>query len=180
MEAIGQYGNYIIMFFLAMAWYANWSKRDKIFCTYTNVAKQEREKWVKIQAQFVIFDQKKFRLRPDRVKYIWWNRGLIYEFFPQRVPKVEFTWDSDEARDPNQSVITLDTPENHYHRKQVERYQDFHQGMEHQAGGKPKLLQGWGIWILLGAGLLIAYITWMNYQNIGAIQNYLKILPPPK
>ena len=86
---------------VGMAWYANSSKRNKIYCSFRRVNKTKVVKFVKMSSRYVIFDKARFDVIPSCITFEWFDKGLIGMMFPQWVATLDFTHDSRYPLDPN-------------------------------------------------------------------------------
>ncbi len=104
---------FLIMMFIIvfLAWYANSSKRNKIYCSFTRVNKTSVHKFVKMQSRYVVFDSKRFDIVPSCVVFDWWTAGIVHMLFPQWVATLNYSYESRWPIDPTTGKHAIISPE---------------------------------------------------------------------
>ena len=144
---------------VVMAWSANTNKRNKIYCTIRRVNKTKIEKFVKMTSRFVIFDGGKYDIIPSRITFIWWNKGLIHQLFPQWVASLDFTWSSRWPHDPNKLHVTAETPRTRNALNKEEWVESYYKGAKPSSKIQKNMIEQYLPWIaLIGVGLVGAYL----------------------
>lgn len=142
---------------LVIAVYSTMRLRGKALCVYRSRTRQQIEKFAPIKKGYVIFDEHKYDLLPDRASLFWYNRG-INQFFPTWVIKYDFAWDNRFPFNPDTYKITRDMPTVRNALNFNEKYQAFAQGVDKQAkGGKVTFIDKYGVWIAIGLVLVIGF-----------------------
>jgi hypothetical protein len=156
---------------LAMAWYANTSKRNKILCRYRRVNKTLITKFVSMDKKdphHVVFDGGRFNIVPSSIVFQWYTGGFIHMVFPIFVPTLDFTYESRWPLDPNTLKPAIISPAVRKSLNKEEWVKSYAKGFTPPGNKKQSLLQGYLPWIALGIAVL--GIFWM-YNNITALAN---------
>lgn len=159
---------------LAMAWYANTSKRNKILCTFRRVNKTKIVRFVSMQDEFIIFDKKKYDIIPSRITFQWYTGGLIHMIFPQWIATLDYTYGKRLPLDPNKMNYDWDNPAT---RKAiniseiVKSY--FNTANPSPSTKKQSMLLQYLPWIAI---LLVAVIGFYLYNNMQGISEQMAIM----
>ena len=125
-----------------MAWYANNSKRNQILCTFNRVNKTQVIKFVKMQSRYIVFDNCKYDIVPDRIVFRWFNSGMVHMLFPQFVPCLTFSHISRFPLDPNTNTYNAESPEVRGALNKEEWVKSYYKGAVPQNKGMKTGLQG--------------------------------------
>ena len=158
---------------VVMAWYANSSKRDKIFCTFNRINKTQRDKFVKMTSRYVIFDGKKYDIIPSCVVYKWWDKGLVHMLFPQWVATMEFSWSNRFPHDPNTLKPAIVSPEVRNTMNKEEWVKSYAKSFTPPTTKKETMFQQYLPWV----GIILAIVVGVYlYNNIQSISNQMAIM----
>ncbi len=155
-----------------MAWYANSSKKNKIYCQFTRVNKTEVHRFVKMTSRYVIFDGRKYDIIPHCVKWLWWDKG-IGMFFPQTVAKMDFVWNNRFPVDPNTGEPTIISPEVREKMDKEEWVKSYAKGFAPPSNKKGTAMQQYLPYVTI---LLIVVVAVYVYTNMQAIGQHLAII----
>lgn len=145
---------------VAMAWWANNSKRDQMLIYFNRSNKTQLVKWVNVKSKYVIFDSKKFDIIPDRVVWRHYNGGLVYMLFPQWIPTLMYSYNSRYPHDPDNLDYNAETPEIRNSMNKSEWVESYFKGAkpsQSNKGGKLGFLQQWLPWAALIAVVLLFF-----------------------
>ncbi len=166
---------------VGMAWYANSSKRDKIFCRFKRVNKTQISKFVKMTSRYVIFDRKKYDIISGCIVFEWWDKGIIGMMFPQWVASLDFTYASRFPHDPNTLKPVIISPEVRAVMDKEEWAKSyFKSSAPKSTSGKQSMIQQYLPWVAIMAVVLVGFYLYTNMQSlqhdIAAIQNTLRAI----
>ncbi len=169
------------MVFVFMAWYANYSKRDKILCRFRRANKTMISKFVRMQSRYVIFDKKKFDVIPSCCVDIWWCNGLIGMIFPQWVKSLDFTNNNRFPLDPNTLNPVLISPEVRGTMNKEEWLKSYTRSSTPKtAAQKQGMIQQFLPWASLILVVLVGFFLYNNIQTLNQhmalIENTLKAM----
>ncbi len=155
------------IFLVAVAWQANNRLRNKIYCTFRRVNKTKIEKFVKMESRFVIFDGGKYDVIPSKITFIWWNKGLIHQLFPQWVASLDYSWYSRFPHDPNKLEVTAETPSIRRALNKQEWVESYYKGAKPSSATKQSGIVQFLPWISIGLVVLVGFFLYTNIQGIG-------------
>ena len=158
---------------VGLAWYANSSKRDKIYCTFRRVNKTKIVKFVKMSSRYVIFESKRYDIIPSCVTYEWFDKGLIGMMFPQNVATLDFCPDSRYPLDPNTLQPVVISPEVRQAMNKEEWVKSYAKGFSPQATRKQSLIQQYLPFVSIVLVLLVGVYLYMNMQILS--QQYAEL-----
>ena len=158
---------------VAMAWYANSSKRDKIYCTFRRSNKTKIVKFVKMSSRFIIFDKARYDVIPSCVTYEWWDKGLIGKMFPQNVATLDFTWYSRYPLDPNTLKPVVISPEVREAMDKEEWVKSYAKGFSPSVSQKQSLIQQYLPFASVVLVILVGFYLYMNLQILS--QQYTEL-----
>ncbi len=160
---------------LIMAVYSTSRLKDKILVRYRSRSKTLVEKFIHESAGFVIFEKRKFDVRPRRVCYQWYNRG-INQFFPTRVPTLDYSWNSRFPLNPDAFDNSMESPESLFAIRQDEHFRSWSKGVQTQAGKKQSGFANWIPWIAIILVLLIGFMVYQQNQHIAILENMMRAI----
>lgn len=99
----------LIVILLVAAVYSTQGKKNKLLVHYTRRDRTEFDKWVKLTDNYVILDNKKFDVLPNKITSMWHTKGINW-LFPTRVNYIKFSWYSRFPHDPDNYNITVIDP----------------------------------------------------------------------
>lgn len=154
----------------AMAWWANYSKRNQILCTFNRVNKTQVTKFVKMQSRYIVFDGGKFDIIPSRIVFRWYNGGFIHMLFPQWVATLTFSHHSRYPLDPNTLQYTAETPTTRAALNKTEWTESFFKGAKpSQKQGKMGGLAQYLPWVAIGLVVIVAWYFNSKMTSFGHI-----------
>lgn len=159
---------------LFWAWWDNSSKRNKIYCQFTNPTKRDIYRWVKVTSRYVIFEGKKYDILQNCIKTVWWDKGIIGMLFPRDIPKLDFVWYDRFPIDPNTGVPAVVSPEVRAVMNKEEWAKAYYKGSapNNRAGGKLGFLQQWlPAIIAIGAVILVAVYFNSKMTEMGHVMD---------
>lgn len=142
-----------------MAWYANYSKRNKILIYYNRINKTQVTRWVKMKSRYVIFDGCKFDIIPSRIVFRWYDGGLIHMLFPQWVATLFYSYNSRFPHDPNNLDYNTETPEVRNALNKTEWVDSYYKGAKpsQQKSSKQGLVEKFLPWVAI---VLVGILFW--------------------
>ena len=154
-----------------MAWYANYSKRNQILCTFNRVNKTQIVKFVKMQTRYVVFDNGKYDIVSSRIVFRWYNGGFIHMLFPQWVAALTFSHTSRWPLDTNSMSYTAETPETRKNLNKEEWVNSYYKGAKPSSASKGKLggLQQYLPWVAILLVVLVAFYLNNKMSSFGAV-----------
>ena len=166
---------------VGMAWYANSSKRDKIYCRFKRVNKTQIAKFVRMSSRYVVFDKKRYDIIPSCIVFEWWDKGIINMLFPQWVASLDFTHTNRYPHDPNTLKPMVVSPEVRGVMDKEEWMKAYAKSFVPQQGKqKQTMIQQYLPWIAIMAVVLVGFYLYTNMQgiqqHIAAIENTLKAI----
>lgn len=169
------------VFIVIMAWYANSSKRDKIYCRFKRVNRTQIAKFVKMQSRYVVFDKKKYDVIPSCIVFEWWDKGLIHMMFPQWVASLDFTWANQFPHDPKTLKPVVISPEVRHAMNKEEWAKSYFKSSQPKAAKQSMgMLQQYLPWIAIMAVVLVGFYLYSNMQSlnqhIAVIENTLRAI----
>lgn len=151
---------------VAMAWYANTSKRNKILCSFRRVNKTKINKWVKMQSRYVVFDGGRYDIRPRRVTWLWYCQGIIHMIFPQWVPTLDYSWTSRFPHDPDNMDVTAESPEVRKALNKEEWVKSYYRGAKPTTATRQNIITQYLPWIAI---ILVFVVGVYLYNNMQAM-----------
>ena len=165
---------------VAISWYANSSKRNKIYCTFRRINKTKIKKFVKMTSRYVIFDGSRYDIIPSCITFEWWDKGLIHMMFPQWVATLDFTWDSRFPEDPNTMNPVIISPEVRNAMNKEEWVKSYAKGFTPPSAKKQSTFQQYLPWLSIGLIVLVGFYLYSNMQmifnQIAVLDNALKAI----
>lgn len=166
---------------VGFAWYANTSKRDKIYCRFKRVNRTQIAKFVKMTSRYVIFDHKRYDIIASCVVFEWWDKGIIHMLFPQWVATMDFTYASRWPHDPKTLKPVVISPEVRDAMNKEEWAKSyFKSSVPKSAKQTQSLIQQYLPWISIFLIVLVGFWLYNNQQalgaQMGALENALKAI----
>lgn len=155
------------MVVVGMAWWANYSKRNKIYCSFTDVDKTMIRKFVKITSRYVVFNGKRYDIISNCVKSLLWDQGLVGMMFPQRVPAMDFTYASRWPIDPTTGKPAIISGEVRNAMNKEEWVKSYAKGFTPPSQKKQTLVQQFLPWVTIGLVLMMGAYFYTNIQTLG-------------
>ncbi len=149
---------------VGMAWYANASKRNKIYCSFTRVNKTSLHKFVKMTSRYIVFDGRRYDIIPSCVVFDWWDRGLVHMMFPQWVATLDFTYASRYPKDPTTNKPIIISPEVRNSMNKEEWVKSYAKGFTPPSSKKISGMQSWLPWVSIILVVLVAVYLYTNIQ----------------
>ena len=167
---------------VGVAWYANNRLRNKIYCIYRRINKTKLERFTKMTSRYVIFDERKYDIIPSCITFIWWDKGLIHQLFPQWVASLDFTHDSRFPLDPNTLKPVIISPEVRNAMNKEEWTKSYAKGFTPPTTKKQSVLNQYLPWITIGLVVLMGFYFFSNLQGItqhlNILENSLNAIKP--
>lgn len=164
------------------AWHANNRLRNKIYCVFRRTNKTKIERFVKMTSRYVIFDNKKYDIIPSCITFIWWDKGLIHQLFPQHVASLDFTHDSRFPLDPNTLKPVIISPEVRNAMNKEEWTKSYAKGFTPPTTKKQSMLNQYLPWITIGLVVLMGFYFFTTQQgltqHLAALENALNAIRP--
>lgn len=166
---------------VGMAWYANSSKRDKIFCRFKRVNKTQIAKFVRMSSRYVVFDKQRYDIIPSCIVFEWWDKGLVHMLFPQWVASLDFTHTSRYPHDPNTLKPVIISPEVRAVMDKEEWTKSYARSSVPKTGkAQQSILQQYLPFIAIGLVVVIGFYLYQNMkgleQHMAVIENTLKAI----
>lgn len=155
----------MLLALVVMAWWANNSKRNKIYCTLRRSNRTLITKFVKQESNFVIFEGRKFDVIPSCIVLRWWCVGLIHMVFPQWVPTLDFTYTNRFPLDPKTLKPVVISPEVRKAMNKEEWVKSYAKGFTPATSKKQSALQQYVPWVAIILVLIVA--VYFNNQMMG-------------
>ncbi len=152
------------MVIVFMAWYANSSKRNKIYCSFTRVNKTSIHKFVKMTSRYVVFDGKRFDIFSKCIVFDWWDRGLVHMLFPQWVATLNFTYASRFPNDPETGQPAIISPEVRNAMNKEEWVKSYAKGFTPPSSKKQTTIQQYLPWVSVILVLVVGVYFYTNMQ----------------
>ena len=165
---------FMAVMIVAMAWYANNSKRNKIYCTFRRINKTKISKFVPMKSRYIIFDNKKYDIITGHITFEWWNKGLINQLFPQWVATLDYSHDSRFPHDPNQMSKNWETPEVRNAINKEEWVKSYAKGFTPPASSKKA--SGLAQYLPIASVLLVVLVGFYLYTNMQELANQMAIM----
>lgn len=143
-----------------MAWYSQYSLKNKIYCVFHRANKTRIEKFIKEKSKYVYFEGGEYVVDTSKIELTWYNRG-INSIFPSFVPSLEFTYASRYPLDTETFKQSWYTPEASKALTQEKNIRDLDKATQAQSGQKTSGLSKYLPWITLA--LLAVALMWI-YQ----------------
>lgn len=163
-----------------MAWYANSSKRNKIYCSFTRINKTSVHKFVKMSSRYVVFDGKRYDIVPSCVVFDWWDKGLVHMLFPQWVATLDYSYASRWPKDPVTQKAVIISPEVRNAMNKEEWVKSYAKGFTPPSAKKQGFGQQYMPWIaIILVGLLGVYVVISNQavqKDLAAIVNRINAI----
>lgn len=154
------------MILVVMAWWANTSKRNKIYCSFTRVNKTSINRFVKMTSRYVVFDGKRYDIVPRCVKFNWWDKGLVNWVFPQWVASLDFTYANRWPIDPETGRHAVISPEVRNAMNKEEWVKSYAKGFTPPTSRKLSFFQQYLPYITIGIVMLMGVYFYMNINNL--------------
>lgn len=158
---------------VAMAWYANSSKRDKIYCVYRRANKTKRSKFVKMASRYVVFDGKRKDVIPSCITFEWWDKGIVHMLFPQWVATLDFSPSSRFPLDPNTLEPAIISDEVRNAMNKEEWVKSYAKGFTPPSSKRQSAIQQYIPWI---AVILVLLVGVYLYTNLSALAHNQAIM----
>lgn len=172
----------ITLLIAAMAWWANSSKRNKIYCSLTRPNRTKIKKFVKMSSRYVIFEGRKFDVIPSCIVFEWWDKGLIHMLFPQWVATLDYVADNRFPIDPKSGKPSVISPEVRKVMNKEEWAKSYFKSSTPPSPSKLKqgVFEKYMPFILLGCVGLVGFYLYKliatQGQHIAVIENALRAL----
>ena len=147
-----------------MAWWANWSKRNKIYCTFIRINKTTVHKFIKMESRYVVNDGRKYDIVTKCIVFDWWDKGLTHMLFPQWVATLVFDYNNRFPHDPETGDPVIITPEVRQAMNKEEWVKSYAKGFTPPSSKKETALQQYLPWITIGVVALIGFYMYTNFQ----------------
>ncbi len=164
---------FMLVVVVGMAWYANWSKRNKIYCSFIRINKTTVHKFVKMTSRYVVFDNKRYDIVTKCITFDWWDKGLTHMLFPQWVATLEFAYNKRFPIDPDTGQAVIITPEVRNAMNKEEWVKSYAKGFQPPSSKKETAIQQYLPWIAIG---LVALLGFYVYTNMQAVNQALVII----
>jgi hypothetical protein len=149
--------------------------RKQIRCRYTSKSKQSYERFVKLDSTIVVFEKKPYYIIPSCVTHHWYTKGMS-QLFPQFMPEISFTWESQFPVDPNTGKVTIVDPATKSLMRSQEAMANY-AGSQYSAvtskGGKSGGFEKWMPYIIIALVIAVGYSVYQGYM-MKADQNIMK------
>ena len=152
---------------VGMAWWANSSKRNKIYCSFTRVNKTSIHKFVRMTSRYVVFDGKRHDIIPKCIVFDWWDRGLVHMLFPQWVATLDFTFASRFPKDPETNKPVIISPEVRNAMNKEEWVKSYAKGFTPPSQKKQTMIQQYLPWIAIIMVAFMGAYFYTNMQSLG-------------
>ena len=157
---------FMALIVVAMAWWANASKRNKIYCSFTRVNKTSIHKFVRMSSRYVVFDNQRYDIVPSCIVFDWWTNGIIHMLFPQWVATLDFTYSSRWPIDKLTGKPAVISPEVRKNMNKEEWVKSYARGFTPPAAKKQTAIQQWLPYVAIIAVALVAVYMFVNIQAI--------------
>ena len=154
----------MLMTVVGMAWWANYSKRNKIHCLFIRVNKTSIEKFVKMTSRYVVFDNKRYDIVTDCIVGKWWDKGIIGAIFPLPVPSLMFMYNNRFPIDPTTGKPVIITPEVRNAMNKEEGVKSYAKGFQPPSTKKETAMQQYLPWVTIGVVALLGFYVYTNMQ----------------
>lgn len=161
------------MVVVVMAWYANVSKRNKIYCSFKRVNKTSIHKFVKMTSRYIVFDGKRFDIIQSCIVFDWWDKGLVHMLFPQWVATLDYTHVNRFPIDPETGKHAIISPEVRNAMNKEEWVKSYAKGFQPPTAKRQSAIQQYLPWLAIG---LVALMGVYFYTNIQALNQNLATL----
>lgn len=165
---------------VAMAWYSNSSKRNKIYCSFTRINKTSIHKFVKMSSRYVVFDSHRYDIVPSCVVFDWWDKGLVNMLFPQWVATLSYVWNNRFPNDPTTNKPVIISPEVRNAMNKEEWVKSYAKGFTPPSSKKGSFIQQYLPWISIVLILLVGVYVFTNMKsiamNFSILQNQINAL----
>lgn len=152
---------------VGMAWWANLSKRNKIYCSFTRVNKTSIHKFVKMTSRYVVFDRKRYNIIPSCVKFDWWDKGLVHMVFPQWVATLDYTYANQWPIDPATGKPVILSPEVRHVMNKEEWFKSYNKSLSPPSAIRQTAIQQYLPWVAIGVVALMGVYFYTNMQAFG-------------
>jgi hypothetical protein len=152
------------MIVVGMAWWANASKRNKIYCSFKRVNKTSIHKFVKMTSRYVVFDSKRYDIVTSCVVFDWWDKGLVHMLFPQWVATLDFTYANRWPIDPATGKTVIISPEVRNAMNKEEWVKSYARGFTPPSAKKQTFAQQWLPMLSIGLVALVGVYVFVNNQ----------------
>ncbi len=159
---------------VVMAWYANSSKRNKIYCSFTRVNKTSIHKFVKMSSRYVVWDGKRYDIVPSCVIFDWWDKGLVNMLFPQWVATMDYTYASRWPIDKTSGKPVIISPEVRNSMNKEDWVRSYAKGFTPPSSKKQSAITQFLPWIAIVLVVVVAVYFYVNLQSMGKIINMIE------
>jgi len=153
------------MAMVAMAWYANSSKRDKIYCSFRRVNRTKINRFVKMNSRYVVFDGKRKDVIPSCITFEWWDKGIVGFMFPQWVATLDFVPSNNFPIDPKTGQTVVLSDEVRQAMNKEEWVKSYAKGFTPPSAKKQTFIQQYLPWMAVILVVLLAVYMYANMQN---------------
>ena len=154
----------MMMVVMVMAWWANFSKRSKIYCSFTREDRTSIHRFVKKISRYVVFDGRRYDILWKCVVFDWWDKGLVHMLFPQWVATLEFTYNSRWPIDKSTGKPAVISPEVRQAMNKEEWVKSYAKGFTPPTAKKQTMVQQWLPWLSIGLVALLFFYVYSNNQ----------------
>ncbi len=162
------------LFVVGIAWYANSSKRNKIFCRFKRRNKTQIAKLVPMSYRYVIWDKKKYDIIPSCIVFEWWDKGIIGMLFPQWVASLDYTDGIRWPHDPNTlKPVIISAEVRAVMDKEEWAKSYFKSSVPKTARQNQNMLQQYLPYVAI---VLVVLLGFYFYQNMKGIEQHMAII----
>ena len=174
---MSQYTSYIIIVGVALlaAIYGQYSKRDKIHCTFHGSDKTIKSKWVKNDAKYIVHDGGLYFILPDGAASIWWSAGMNF-ILPFWGKHADYRFDSPFPMNPDTFEYTAGSPEALLALTKEKDIRDYNRANEIVSKGKESKLQQYRPLIMLAGFAILGYLVYTIMKKQDSIGLALNVL----
>lgn len=155
--------------FVGMAWWANASKRNKIYCTFIRINKTSLHKFVKMSSQYVVFEGKRRNIVPSCIVWDWWDKGIVHMLFPQTVATLTYSYASPYPIDPNTLQPMILSAEVRKLMNKEEMWRDYNKTLTPSSARKETFIGKYLPWISVMLVALLGVYVFVNMQSYGKV-----------
>ena len=157
----------MLLVVVGMAWYANSSKRNKIYCCFTRINRTSIHKFVKMTSRYVVFDGKRYDIVSRCVVFDWWDKGLVHMLFPQWVATMNFTYANRWPIDPSTGEFVIISPEVRNAMNKEEWVKSYARGFTPPSAKKQTAFQQYLPWVAILLVVMVGMYFYTNMQALG-------------
>jgi len=159
---------------VVMAWYANYSKRSKIYCTFNRVNKTQISKFVKMTSRYVISDNRRYDILPNCIVFKWWDTGLANWLFPQWVATLTYTYNNRLPHDPNTNKPAIVSPEVRNAMNKEEWLKSYAKSFTPPKAIKQTFIQQYLPYVSMVLIIFVGFWMYNNMQSFAEHLNYMQ------